>query len=92
MSQLKFEVVSMEKVPDPPVCRGGGRYADLYDALRKLGLGEKSAVKVGCRDAKHLAAMRASLRKKAEADGKMLCSSRNVENTEAYFWLAKKAI
>lgn len=85
-----YEIVQMDQVPDPPVTRKSSHGAEIYQAIRALGLGERDAAKVKCRDHKHFFYLRAQLRKFAEMDGKMLCSSRNGDSTEAYFWLVKK--
>ena len=87
---MKLEVVSMDKVPDPPVSERGGKYSQIYDAVRRLGLGERQAVKISVTGLKNLYALRTSLRKKAEREEKFLCSSRNADCTEVYFWLVKK--
>lgn len=39
---------------------------------------------------RHFTNTRVALRKLADRDGKMLCSSRSADYTEAYFWLVKK--
>ena len=89
ISALEYEVINMEEVPPAPLSRCGHRYAELYQKIRDLGLGEKNAMKVNCVDQKHFLALRVSLRKTAERDGKMLCSSRTIDYKFGYFWLVK---
>jgi hypothetical protein len=86
---VSFEIVSMERVPDPPVTDySGGRYAPVWEAIKKAGRGETHAVRVACAGKKDLSYMRTQLRVKAKRAGMVLLSSRNAENTLAWFWLA----
>jgi hypothetical protein len=86
----KFEIVPMSEVPDPPVSRVNNAHAQLYERVKALGLGEREALRVPVKDAKALAYTRSTLRKMAERDGRMLCSSRNHESTVLFVWLVKK--
>ena len=88
MKELKFDVVAMKDVPDPPMSSrcGSGRYAILYRTVKDLGLGEKSAVRVPCTGAKEMTYMKSQLRKMAKGDGLRLLSSRDAESTIAFVW------
>lgn len=80
-----WDVVSMDDVPSPPPGGRGGRYALLFDAMLSLPSGH--SVRVACSGVKELTYMRNNLKTQAKRDGKRLLSSRNAQNTLAWFWL-----
>lgn len=82
-------VVEMGSVPEPPA-RGGnhGKLAPLWEAIRALPRDESKAIRVSCRDQKHLYSIRSQLRKRAQREGTEMLSSRNAGGTLAWFWLS----
>lgn len=88
---LVMETVRMENVPNPSVCFGNrpGRWCQLYFAVKKLGLGERHAIKVQLQGKQELWAARGALRKFAEREGLRVLSSRTDDYREGYFWLVR---
>lgn len=79
----------MDAVPAAPMSRTSGRYMEIYQKISTLGLGERNALRVSCETRKTFVAIRTALRKIAEREGKMLCTSRTLDYKFGYFWLVK---
>jgi hypothetical protein len=83
-----FEVVPMGKVPAPPVKFNASKYESLWKAISSLPPGEGEAVKYKCPDyVSQFSYVRLKMKKRAEAAGRRLLSSRNADSTVGYFWL-----
>lgn len=88
-TEPQLETVTMDQVPDPPLSGRTGVWGRIYQKIRALGLAERAAVKVCFTGHKEFVAARGRLRKLSERDGLRLCSSRNADSTEGYFWQVK---
>lgn len=89
MKELKFELVPMKDVPEPPASLSRGRWSPIWVAIKKLGFEQAQALRVPVADAKELNYARAQIREMAKRDGLRLLSSRNQDSTVAFFWAIK---
>jgi hypothetical protein len=87
---VTWDLVAMDEVPEPPTGARGteSRYAPLYIALRKMPSGH--SLRVPFADKKEMSYAKTQLGGFAKKDGLRLLSSRNEENTLAWFWLGPK--
>ena len=90
MTGLKFEVVAMKDVPDPPVGSRTSKYWDLYLEIKKLGLAQAQALRVEVKGRKELNYLRTQISALARKDGRRLLTSRNQASTVGFFWLIKQ--
>lgn len=90
MKELKFDVILMKDVPDPPLGFRGSQFDSLYAEIKRLGYVEKDAVRVPGLDKKRMTYMRSQLQAMAKREGLRMLSSRNQDSTVAFFWVIKQ--
>jgi hypothetical protein len=89
MKELKYDVVKMEQVPDPPMGSRSCQFDSAWADIKKLGYAQKEALRVAALDKKRLTYMRSALQTIAKREGLRVLSSRNQESTVAFFWAIK---
>ena len=86
----KYEVVPMDKVPNPPASLRRGRRREKYLQIRALGLDGSKALRIPCASKKNLCNTRTQLQEMARRDGRVLLTGRNGESTVLWAWMVRK--
>lgn len=91
VAPLVFTVVRMDEVPTPPV-ESRGRWGRVYSEMRKLGLGERQALRIDMNGdgLKGIYYARSAMRKLAKQEKLQLCTSHTDDHKFFYCWLVKQ--
>ena len=85
----KYEAVSMDAVPQPPVSTHG-RCGIIYAQVRALGTKQDKALRIPVKNAQDLGYVKMRLGKLAQEDGRRLLTSRNESSTVLFAWTVGK--